>query len=309
MRPRIAPKGRLVGLETEYAIRYGGRDPRPRHDHIYDAIVAGLRAQVGVYKGDRLPANQQVFVDNGGAFYYEFQPTHRADGLVEGSTPECRGAVQLLVYQRAQEELLKRALHRARSRLAHQGYFGDVGLIKNARDAEGHGYGCHENYAVDVATGLRLVGLRLGLALILPVVLAANVVAWGVALVFIVGLLVALLVAGLVALIVPPMRVVVGRWLDLEARDAPIEWFAGILSLRITQVLQLPVDICFGTLYRAAFFVPQRRALSAHLASRMLYAGAGLADGRPIDVAIGASDNADRRVSVGRGGNHPRRVR
>ena len=276
VRPRaVRSSGRLVGLETEYAIRCGGDCPRPRHDHVYDAIVSGLRHEVVLHRGDRLPANQQVFVENGGAFYYEFQPTHRADGLVEGSTPECRSAAQLLVYQRAQEALLGRAVARARHHLAHQGFFGELALIKNARDAEGHGYGTHENYEVDVATGGRLLALRAGLLCTLPVIIAANLAAWLVALVFIVVVLVGLLIAGLVALVVPSVRPTLARWLDLESRDAPIEWVAGVVSLRITQVLQLPVDLCFGSLYRATFFVPQRRGLMAHLASRMLYAGAG----------------------------------
>ncbi|MEO1334972.1 MAG: proteasome accessory factor PafA2 family protein, partial [Myxococcota bacterium] len=139
------PSRRLMGLETEYAIRYGGA-PRPRHDHIYDDLIAVLRDETEVYDGDRRIANRQVFVGNGGAFYYEFQPTHRADGLVEGSTPECRGPLQLLAYQRAQEELLKRALRKVHPRLAHRGHYGPVGLLKNARDVEGHGYGTHENY-------------------------------------------------------------------------------------------------------------------------------------------------------------------
>ena len=266
---------RLVGLETEYAIRYAGVGQRPRHDHIYQAIIAALRREVRVYRGERILVNQQVFVENGGAFYYEFQPTHVSDGLIEGSTPECRSPVQLLIYQRAQEELLKRALLRSRSRLLRMGHDGFVGLLKNARDAEGHGYGTHENYEVDAATGWRLAGLRVGLVLSLPIVLLANVLAWVGTLVFVILVLVGLLGWGLLALIVPPMRPGFARWLDFEARDAPIEGVFGLLSLRSFQVLQLPVDVSFGSVYQHFFFVPQRRALMAHLASRILYTGSG----------------------------------
>ncbi|MEL7369188.1 MAG: hypothetical protein AAFN74_09775, partial [Myxococcota bacterium] len=50
------PSRRLMGLETEYAIRYGGA-PRPRHDHIYDDLIAVLRDETEVYDGDRRIAN------------------------------------------------------------------------------------------------------------------------------------------------------------------------------------------------------------------------------------------------------------
>ena len=273
------PVGRLVGLETEYAIRYAGADDRPRHNHIYDALIAALRTLVSVYKGDRL-LQQQVFVDNGGAFYYEFQPTHWADGLVEGSTPECRGAAQVLVYQRAQEALLLAALRRVHPQLVRRGYFGRVGLLKNARDHEGRGYGTHENYEVDSGAGLRLFALRLGLVALMPVVVATNLLGWLVALTFAIVLFAAFLGWGVVAAVVPPARPGLLRWIDFDGREPPLERLLGIVSLRMTQVLQVPIDVTFGALYRATWFVPQRRALMAHLASRVLYTGSGcLLDG------------------------------
>lgn len=122
--------------------------------------------------------HRSLFIENGGAFNYESLGVAPHGGLLEGATPECSSAGELVVYQRAQEALLRDALIRARFELASEGYPGTVSLLKNCRDAEGHLYGAQENYSVEVATGWRLFCLRLGLLLLLPLHLVFAAICW-----------------------------------------------------------------------------------------------------------------------------------
>ena len=268
---------RLAGLETEYAIRYHGH-PRPRHDRVYEALIDVIRDQVAVYDGDRLMLNHQVFVENGGAFYYEFQPSHRADGLVEGSTPECRGAAQLVLYQRAQERLLVDAVNRVHPNLTAHGFFGRVGLLKNSLDDDGHGFGTHENYEVDMARGQRLWGVRVAIALLLPLILLANLVVALLALVTVAVLLVGLVIGLGVALVFRSTRARLTRWIDPDERNTPLERVAAAVSVGVSQLLVAPFTMLYCAIYDLGIFRPHRRALDAHLASRMVYAGAGSLD-------------------------------
>ena len=110
--PPFEPLRRLVGLETEYAIRFGGADdapPHPGNARIYDSIVAAVRDLVPTRGGRRRMGRKRVFTANGGSLCYESLPHAPDGGLLEGATPECRGPSQLLLYQQAQEALLVRA--------------------------------------------------------------------------------------------------------------------------------------------------------------------------------------------------------
>src|SRR5205085_4820003 len=158
---------RLLGLETEYAIRYTPKDRerRPGNDVIYRAIAAAVRRLVTAQPGERGvdSGREQLFLQNGGALYYEFFPQALKGGLLEASTPECCGPSQLLLYQKAEEALLLRALPMAEEALRSRGYDGEIGLLKNCRDAQGHVYGAQENYEVEVAHGIPLFLYRIGL--------------------------------------------------------------------------------------------------------------------------------------------------
>ena len=161
---------RLLGQETEYAIRFTPAPgfERPRNSVVYEALRFGIRNCVHTKSSERDSIQEQFFVENGGSFNYEHQPFMPLDGLIEGATPECSGAGELLLYQRSQEALLKKALPYASEYLKETGYFGDLGLIKNCRDSEGHIYGAQENYEANLASGFRLFLYRLGLLLFLP---------------------------------------------------------------------------------------------------------------------------------------------
>src|SRR5581483_8452371 len=159
--------GRLVGLETEYALRYHAHQPgtpRPTNLTLFERLLARDRAKVPAVRTVVLP--HVWFLANGGAVRFErlpFLPAAEA-GVVEGGTPECRGPRQLLLYQRAQDLLLSRAT-------AADDGDGRATLVKHTRDGRANVYGTHENYEMVLASGAGLWLWRLALALLTPVVL------------------------------------------------------------------------------------------------------------------------------------------
>ncbi|TNE52316.1 MAG: hypothetical protein EP343_00710 [Deltaproteobacteria bacterium] len=167
-------------METEYAIRFTPDESssRPGNAIIFRAISHAISQIVKTQDGERFNTHYQFFTQNGGAFYYEFYPIAFQGGLVEGATPECRTPIQLLLYQKAQEELLQRAVPKAESILNDFGFSGELGLLKNCKDFEGHVYGAQENYEVRIAQGWRLGLYRLGLLCLLPLSLTISLLWW-----------------------------------------------------------------------------------------------------------------------------------
>jgi proteasome accessory factor A len=65
----------------------------------------------------------------------------------ECSTPECRTTSEVVLYDRAAEEVLRLSMQRAKALLNG----GEIIVYKNNSDGKGNSYGCHENYLVDRA--------------------------------------------------------------------------------------------------------------------------------------------------------------
>jgi proteasome accessory factor A len=63
----------------------------------------------------------------------------------EISTPECRTAFDVLMYDRAAEEIIRQSMETVRPLLTADQ---DIVLYKNNSDGKGNSYGCHENYLV-----------------------------------------------------------------------------------------------------------------------------------------------------------------
>src|SRR4051812_14509171 len=104
---------RLIGLETEYSIRFRSDldQKRPIDLRLFEAIVAELRRQLPLLKAHTL--KRGVFLATGGAVWFEKAP-YRSVAHIEGATPECRGPRCLLACQRAQDRLLSAAAASAR---------------------------------------------------------------------------------------------------------------------------------------------------------------------------------------------------
>ena len=130
------PARRIIGVETEYGITcastIGGAPPLDA-DHaareLFEPVV-------------RLNRSSNVF-PRGGARLYLDVGSHP-----EFATAECDRLADLLAQDRAGEITMADLAERASTRLAERGVPGRIHLLKNNLDAEGSGFGCHENYLV-----------------------------------------------------------------------------------------------------------------------------------------------------------------
>ena len=273
---------RLLGLETEYAIRWTpdeGSAGRPGHDLVHVAIATTMAKRQAARSGARETLHKQLFLQNGGAIYYEFLPHAPSDGLIEASTPECRGPSELLLYQKAQERLLLEVLPEANAWLRAQGHAGELGLLKNCRDAEGHVYGAQENYEVELARGVSLWCYRIGLALLLPGIVASSLLVLVVSFAWIIVLVVAFFVAlpGLYLLsVVRPQRMAaLDVW--LVERDRFLR--PGMRTLNaIGAIGTAPGVLAYALLYRTFCCRRIRRDALGFLLSRPILSGAGSLD-------------------------------
>ena len=121
---------RLIGLETEYAIRFRpreGLDKSPSRFHLYQALIARVGRHVLTAPAKHF--KEGVFLANGGAIWFETERPAAGGGLIEGATPECRGPREVLRYQRAQDQLLSQCAHLS-------DVDGHLSLVKNDRDAQ-----------------------------------------------------------------------------------------------------------------------------------------------------------------------------
>lgn len=147
---------RLIGLETEYLIRFQSDDAsRPSDRDLFDQLLDQLDSQIPTAAAEGSATGKVgVFLANGGAVWFETRRPASGIGLVEGSTPECRSPRALLAQQRAMDRLLAESARR----VSPDRFF----LLKNCRDSRGTAYGAQENYEATLATGWRLTLWRIG---------------------------------------------------------------------------------------------------------------------------------------------------
>ncbi len=67
----------------------------------------------------------------------------------EVSTPECRNALETVLFDRAGEEIVRRSMQVANEGLPSES---EIVLYKNNSDGKGNSYGCHENYLISRQT-------------------------------------------------------------------------------------------------------------------------------------------------------------
>ncbi len=271
---------RLLGQETEYAIRFAPERRHPGNDVIYDALARAIAARVKTEPG-LYPERPQIFTENGGAFHYEYYAYCAEGGLIEGATPECLGPAQLLLYQKAQEHLLSRAIPDAERTLRSSGFPGKLGLLKNCRDAEDHVYGAQESFQSTIATGLSLALYRLSLAVLLPLLAATVILGWAVFLLLVVLGLSAALLSTFAAAIQPfRHRSFFARLMSRE--DRSVENGLGRFLYALSYVVTLPFIASFSLVLHFTAFRRARRSATAFLVSRPVFSGAGsvTAEGR-----------------------------
>jgi proteasome accessory factor A len=241
---------------------------------LYQSVVAALRRRTLTAPARHF--KEGVFLANGGAVWFEAERPAAGGGLIEGSTPEARGPREAVRYQRAQDRLLAESARAA-------DIDGDLLLVKNDRDAFDHVYGAQENYEAILATGWSLLGWRIGLVLLSPLLLLT----WLSFLAMIACLVLYLSVAGLIYL---PLQLVVadskrlafvlfGRDL-VEGRETgcPTPVWLESTMLWATRVVTAPLALALLILAQATAFRRIRNGLLPFLISRSLLCGSGTVD-------------------------------
>ena len=130
------PARRIIGVETEYGITCApaGDGPPP-----LDADHAARKLFEPVVQRSR---SSNVFTRGGARLYLD------VGSHPEFATAECDRLEDLLAQDRAGELVMADLARQANVRLAAVGVPGRIHLLKNNRDAQGNGFGCHENYLV-----------------------------------------------------------------------------------------------------------------------------------------------------------------
>lgn len=196
-------------------------------------------------------------------------------GLIEVATPECRSPAELVLYQRAQERLMVQALPGARLALAAEGFRGELSLLKNCRDAFNNIYGPQENYEAEVANGVWLWALRIGVTSLLPVAAATALVYLPLGLVLVILMFVVAISVGLAEAIAEGADRVPSQWVNKTLSGFGLVW------LWVETIVTAPLVTPALLLLRWVAFRPQRRGILAHLVSRPIFIGGGtLIDGR-----------------------------
>jgi Pup amidohydrolase len=154
---------KVLGAETEYGIVHRGpgeSNPISASSVLINAYVSSLARKVGWDFEDESPGNDARGYLAEGASPPEIE-THLVNAVLtngaryyvdhahpECSTPECADARELVVWDRAAEEILVRSMEAARATLPPGE---EIVVYKNNSDGKGNSYGCHENYLMDRA--------------------------------------------------------------------------------------------------------------------------------------------------------------
>lgn len=267
---------RLVGLETEYAIRFHSADAGASRSkfRLYEALIGSLCRRVLAVPAKHF--KEGVFTANGGAVWFEAERPAAGGGLIEGATPECRGPREALIYQRAQDRLFAESAQAAVTN-------GHMVLIKNDRDGQDNVYGAQENYEATFAAGWQLFFWRAGLVAMFPLAVLTWIgMAFSIVLTFAYFALAALcylpfqLLTGgrySVALFLFGSDLVEGRE---NCVHVPV-WLETTLQFG-TRLLTAPLALFLYVLIQATGFRRVRRQLLPFLISRPVIAGAGMVD-------------------------------
>ncbi|ADB15201.1 protein of unknown function DUF245 domain protein [Pirellula staleyi DSM 6068] len=274
-RQRGAIFERLVGLETEYALlrpATADNDGYSRFE-VFRALVASLRTRIPAVAAQHF--KEGVFHAAGGAVWFETERISSGGGLVEGSSPECRGPMQVLIWQKAQDKLLAAALDDATD--------GETKLIKNDRDAFGNVYGAQENYEATLATGWRLLAWRASLIAIFPIVLLTWLSLWIITgAVMLYALAAVLVYLALERLVRRPQRLAMllfGCSFERLGEAGPTgpQWMEQFLSV-VVRVIAAPLAGVLLAIIAVTSFCEHRKKLLPFLASRAVIGGSGMID-------------------------------
>ena len=152
---------KVCGIETEYGSHHVGGDGNPvaSSSLLVNAYVSDL-ARAGWDFEDESPGNDARGYAREGSMPPEIE-THLVNAVLtngaryyvdhahpEFSTPECADPLEVVLYDKAGEEVLRRSMAAVRRTLP-EGQ--SIVVYKNNSDSKGNSYGTHENYLMDRA--------------------------------------------------------------------------------------------------------------------------------------------------------------
>ena len=154
---------KVCGIETEYGIHSPGPEQNPiaASSVLVNAYAADVEQQIGWDFEDETPGQRRPGLRPRGVAAPRWSrrtwptpcsPTAPASTsttpIPEYSSPECLTPLECLLYDKAGEEVLRRAMVAAALRMPEQ----PAPVVhKNNSDGKGNSYGCHENYMMDRA--------------------------------------------------------------------------------------------------------------------------------------------------------------
>src|SRR5258706_1822219 len=154
---------KVLGIETEFGIvlRGGGEsNPIQASSILINAYVSSLAKKVGWDFEDESPGNDARGYRVDGSSPPEIE-THLVNAVLtngaryyvdhahpECSTPECADAREVVVWDKAAEQILVASMEAAKAVLPDGQ---EIVVYKNNSDGKGNSYGCHENYLMDRA--------------------------------------------------------------------------------------------------------------------------------------------------------------
>jgi proteasome accessory factor A len=154
---------KVCGIETEYGIIFKGGDVNPitASSIIVNAYSQGKEDLVGWDYIDEHPGNDARGYSLDDYLFPEYESQLVNTVLTNGaryyvdhahpeiSTPECRNALEAVLFDRAGEEIIRRSMQIANDSLPEHS---EIVVYKNNSDGKGNSYGCHENYLVSRLT-------------------------------------------------------------------------------------------------------------------------------------------------------------
>jgi len=154
---------KVCGIETEYGIIFKGGDVSPitASSIIVNAYSQGKDDLVGWDYIDEHPGNDARGYSLDDYLFPEYESQLVNTVLTNGaryyvdhahpeiSTPECRNALEAVLFDRAGEEIIRSSMQLANEGLPEHS---EIVIYKNNSDGKGNSYGCHENYLVSRQT-------------------------------------------------------------------------------------------------------------------------------------------------------------
>ncbi|MGB2766693.1 MAG: proteasome accessory factor PafA2 family protein [Propionicimonas sp.] len=125
---------RVIGVETEYGLLGRTRTGRMASSEAAQWLFRPVEAH---------HRSSNAFLANGGRLYLD------VGAHPEYATPECRTPREVVLSERAGDDLLVSLAERASEEAAAAGTPVTLRLFKNNADSFGNSYGCHENYLVE----------------------------------------------------------------------------------------------------------------------------------------------------------------